>query len=368
MKILIDAHKFGEKHEGTSTYLSGIYQSLMLLHPEWEYVFVGRHQKAMQGVFGQGPHVRYRLLKAKNRFWRMMVEMPQILRQENPDYAHFQYITPMGARSPYIVTTHDILFEEKRFRHFFPFTYRWLNGFLFRRSARKAKILCTVSAYSKEKIVQYYGKSPGEIVVTPNAVKSNDPNNEFDQLVMERYGLDRFLLLVSRVEPRKNHLALYRSFVALGLKDKGYKLVLIGKNEWQSQETKDFVAQHQSALVDAMVIIEDIDLAHLEAFYRCAEVFVYPSFAEGFGIPPLEAAIAQTKVVCSSATAMKDFDFFPYHIDPTDQDALDTAINEAIHDEDYDLQGLKNVVRDKYQWTNSAQILAEAMKATPKQQ
>ena len=133
-------------------------------------------------------------------------------------------------------------------------------------------------------------------------------------------------------------------------------------------ETKDFVAQHQSALVDAMVIIEDIDLAHLEAFYRCAEVFVYPSFAEGFGIPPLEAAIAQTKVVCSSATAMKDFDFFPYHIDPTDQDALDTAINEAIHDEDYDLQGLKNVVRDKYQWTNSAQILAEAIKATPKQQ
>jgi glycosyltransferase involved in cell wall biosynthesis len=361
MKLLIDAHKFGEKHEGTSTYLAGMYHALMVLHPEWEYVFVGTHQNAMQTVFGQRPNVHYRLLKSHNRFWRMLVEMPRMLREERPDFAHFQYISPLWTATSCIVTTHDILFEEARFQAYFPKIYRLINGFLFRRSVIKARILCTVSAYSKAKIATHYGKDPDHIVVTPNAVQKPSNDGAPSNALLEAYGLDRFLLLVSRIEPRKNHLALYRSFVDLGLRAQGFKLVLIGKSEWQSAETLAFLATHKAELEGVVIHIQDLELSQLEAFYRAAEVFVYPSIAEGFGIPPLEAAVCGTKVVCSNATAMKDFDFFPYHVDPSDQQALNRAIQQALDDQHYDHQGLKELVLARYQWSRSAQILASAI-------
>ena len=100
MKLLIDAHKFGEKHEGTSTYLAGMYHALMVLHPEWEYVFVGTHQNAMQTVFGQRPNVQYRLLKSHNRFWRMLVEMPRICAKNDQILPTFNTSHPCGRQHP----------------------------------------------------------------------------------------------------------------------------------------------------------------------------------------------------------------------------------------------------------------------------
>jgi glycosyltransferase involved in cell wall biosynthesis len=60
--------------------------------------------------------------------------------------------------------------------------------------------------------------------------------------------------------------------------------------------------------------IEQVEQADLNNFYLASRLFVYPSKAEGFGIPPLEAAGFHCPVLCSNATAMKDFDFFEPHI------------------------------------------------------
>jgi glycosyltransferase involved in cell wall biosynthesis len=75
------------------------------------------------------------------------------------------------------------------------------------------------------------------------------------------------------------------------------------------------------------------DQVDLAAFYRACRLFVYPSKAEGFGIPPLEAAACHAPVLCSSVTAMKDFAFFePHTFDPTNDTDFEQKLSGMIHE------------------------------------
>ena len=76
---------------------------------------------------------------------------------------------------------------------------------------------------------------------------------------------------------------------------------------------------------------KNISESDLLLFYQAAKVFAYPTFAEGFGIPPLEAAALRIPVLCSNKTAMKDFEFFsPYFIDFNDMDATTKKLSEIL--------------------------------------
>lgn len=82
MKILVDAHKIGEKHEGTSTHLIGLYRALMSLKPDWTFVFVGPYKQAMQEAFGRGANQRYITLGTTNKFRRLLWDLPRLMRRE----------------------------------------------------------------------------------------------------------------------------------------------------------------------------------------------------------------------------------------------------------------------------------------------
>ncbi len=361
MKILIDAHKIGEKHEGTSTHLIGLYRALMALKPNWAFVFVGPYLEAMQEAFGTGANRRYITLPTTNKFRRLLWDLPNLMRRESPDYTHFQYISPLWRPTPTLVTIHDLLFLEPEFRRHFPWTYRWLNGLLFRLSAQSAKLLCSVSPYGQRQLSARYAIMPDKITITPNAVSVQEMSLEAAKKRVARYGLDRFVLFVSRVEPRKNHKALWQAFETLGLHQKGFKLVLIGKKEWMDQELEGVMAQSDPSMKQSVLWLESIPHDDLWACYRAATLFAYPSLGEGFGIPPLEAASVGTPVVCARNTAMVDFDFFPYLVDVTKPEALAKAIENALNDSAYPFQEIAQEIQKRYNWRASAQALAEAI-------
>ena len=361
MKILIDAHKIGEKHEGTSTHLIGLYSALMALKPDWAFVFVGPYLEAMQEAFGTGANRRYIALPTTNKFRRLLWDLPNLMRRESPDYTHFQYISPLWRPTPTLVTIHDLLFLEPEFRPHFPWTYRWLNGLLFRLSAQSAKLLCSVSPYGQRQLSTRYGIKPDKITVTPNAVSAQEMSLETAKKRVARYGLDRFILFVSRVEPRKNHKALWRAFETLDLHQKGFKLVFIGKKEWTDPELEGVLAQSDSSMKQSALWLESIPHDDLWAFYRAATLFVYPSLGEGFGIPPLEAASVGTPVVCARNTAMVDFDFFPYLVYVTKPEALAQAMEIALNDSAYPAQEIAQEIQKRYNWRASAKALADAI-------
>lgn len=361
MKILVDAHKIGEKHEGTSTHLIGLYRALMSLKPDWTFVFVGPYKQAMQEAFGTGANQRYITLGTTNKFRRLLWDLPRLMRREAPDYTHFQYISPLWSPTPTIVTIHDLLFLEPEFKPYFPWTYRWLNGLLFRLSAQKAKILCTVSPYGQRQLSKRYGTKPHEITITPNAVRAYKMSLEQAKKRVAAYGLDQFILFVSRVEPRKNHKSLWLAFEKLGLHKQGFKLVFIGKKEWLDPELQKIMDQSEASMQEAALWLEEIPHQDLWAFYQAATLFVYPSLGEGFGIPPLEAAAVGTPVVCAQNTAMVDFDFFPYLIDGNSLQALAQSIDKALQDRDYPSEQIADEIQKRYHWTASAQALAQAI-------
>jgi glycosyltransferase involved in cell wall biosynthesis len=256
MKILIDAHKIGEKYEGTNTHLIGLYRAMMVLKPDWEFVFVGPYLKVMQEAFGSGANRRYITLATTNKFRRLLWDLPKLMLKECPDYTHFQYISPLWRPTPTLVTIHDLLFLEPEFKQYFPWIYRLLNGFLFRLSAQSAKILCTVSAYGKKQLSAHYGTNPDKITITSNAVTAHQMSLDMAKKRVAGYGLDRFILFVSRVEPRKNHKLLWRAFETLDLQQQGFKLVFIGKKEWMDSELENIMAQSDSAMKQGVLWLE----------------------------------------------------------------------------------------------------------------
>jgi glycosyltransferase involved in cell wall biosynthesis len=135
-------------------------------------------------------------------------------------------------------------------------------------------------------------------------------------------------------------------------------LVFIGSNSLKT-EFCNKLSSLEPMVSENVKWIEQVDFADLKHFLNGAEVFVYPSKAEGFGIPPLEAAAMQTPVLCSSVTAMREFDFFkPYIFDPDNSvDFQQKLIDILEHLNSIDVTNIQEIVRQKYSWEKSAQIL-----------
>ena len=103
---------------------------------------------------------------------------------------------------------------------------------------------------------------------------------------------------------------------------------------------------------------ESLDLFDLINFYNSARVFLYPSKCEGFGIPPLEAAVLKTPVICSNLTAMMDFDFFqPLMFNPYNENIINIYNYFELNENLIDYKNIRNQIIQKYDWNNSANLL-----------
>ncbi|RYY82449.1 MAG: glycosyltransferase [Chitinophagaceae bacterium] len=178
----------------------------------------------------------------------------------------------------------------------------------------------------------------------------------------ERYGVDRYLLCVSRMEPRKNQNLLVRAFQELNLAAEGYQLVLIGNRSLQVPEFDEALAALKSYERAAVWILENIPDQELHDWYRGCRLFVYPSLGEGFGIPPLEAAMAEVPVLCSNKTALADFDFFGDDlVDPTDTKAFTARLNQLLQTPPQPgiFAQRAQTIANRYSWKASADILMQ---------
>lgn len=353
MNILIDAHVFDDKYQGTRTYIKGLYSELIAVAKDWNFFLVAYDIENLKKEFGLHNNITYIPLKSKNKFYRLLIGLPLIIKQNKIDYAHFQYICPPIKKCKFIITTHDILFEQKEFKAFFPYKYRVTNGTLFKMSAKKADLLLTVSEYSRAKIAKLYNIDINTIYITPNAVVDLGPENEFDKVDLQLP--DKYILYVSRVEPRKNHLILLKSFVELDLAKLGYKLVFIGKKDIPYPELEQYLIDKASVINDSVMWLHSISNKSLEAYYKNTELFVFPSFAEGFGIPPLEAIARKCKILCSKSTAMADFALPDSLVfDPNNIEELKQKIMFQLFTENIQLDVYSKILA-RYNWMKIAQ-------------
>lgn len=358
MNLLIDAHVFDGKFQGTRTYLEGLYTHLTH-HQDIEFFFAAHDVDALKKVFGEEDNIHYIHLVSESRLIRLALEFPNIIRKYRIDYAHFQYISPLFKSCKEIVTVHDLLFLD--FPQFFPSIYKIKNKILFKRSTKRADILLSVSQFSKEEIVRHFGIPQKDIHLTYNSILPvTDSIGAID--LKQEYGLDKFILTVSRIEPRKNHLSLLKAFVDLNLSDEGYKLVMVGAKDLQYTEFFDYYNMLGDGIKNNILFLQ-VPFNHLVALYRQCSLFVFPSYAEGFGIPPIEAIAYGAPLLCSNATAMAEFGL-PEDIsfNPEDYDELkQKMIIQLNHPMDNSTYSEK--VLSKYDWRMIADNYYEVLKS-----
>ena len=172
MKLLVDAHCFDyQTTEGINTYLKGLYGELVGIAPDIDFYFVAQNVGRIKALFGEAANVHYVPLTSQNKIYRLLFEIPAIVKKLGIEWAHFQYTSPLIKNCKTIVTLHDILFVD--YPQMFPWRYRLVKGAMFKLSAKRADLLLTVSDYSRRQIAKHYGISAEEIVVTPNAVSAD---------------------------------------------------------------------------------------------------------------------------------------------------------------------------------------------------
>jgi glycosyltransferase involved in cell wall biosynthesis len=364
LKIFVDAHAFDSGYQGTQTFIRELYTGLIDTHPELDIYWGAYHTDRIQAAFPSvNPQNILPYKKSGGGIGRFLSDIPSYLKKHRFDFAHFQYLAPLQQSTcRYIVTLHDVLFNT--FPADFSFAYRASRNLLFGKSIKNAAIKTTVSAYSKQHIASSYNIAASRIHVIPNGV-----NNAFAQLgyskasaaqtVYENFNVQNFVLYVSRIESRKNHALLLKKHISLGLFERGIALVFIGAQSVNVEALQGLIKSLSPQQKTLFFWFPQVNQADLAAFYTACRLFVYPSKAEGFGIPPLEAAVCGAPVLCSSATAMSSFNFFePYTFNPENEGEFEQKFLQMINNPpaaNY-LDNIAATVSGKYQWQHSSEL------------
>ena len=144
-------------------------------------------------------------------------------------------------------------------------------------------------------------------------VIEQDPRAEFRlmdadgcrETIRRKYGIaSPFLLYVGRVNPRKNLVRLVEAFSRLYRKGIRHKLVIVGKQDWMAEQVVQRVKE--LSLEDAVVFTGYVDWDDVPVFYNAAELLVFPSICEGFGLPVLEAMACGVPVVTSYGSSLEE--------------------------------------------------------------
>jgi glycosyltransferase involved in cell wall biosynthesis len=260
--------------------------------------------------------------------WEQMAQ-PWAVRRAGVDLIHEPaFVGPLASGCPFVITIHDLSFL------FYPQGFRVLNRLylrLFTRySVQRARRIVAVSESTKRDLVQHYGMSPARIDVVYNGIDSSFrplPAARVAAFKAERGLPDRFILFVGTLEPRKNVVRLIESFARL---PKGRPpLMLVGGRGWLCDGI--FARIEALSLTDEIHVVGYVPAEDLCFWYNAADLFVYPSLYEGFGLPPLEAMACGTPVVASTTSSLPEVvGQAGLLVDPTDTEALAAAMEQVL--------------------------------------
>jgi glycosyltransferase involved in cell wall biosynthesis len=305
MRVAIDARKLHDF--GIGTYTRNLLRHLARIDRESDYVLLC-HEPDL-GVGGQlGPNFRTVLEPSPNYSVREQFHVPWVLHRERPDVFHApHYVLPPAARCRSVVTIHDCI--HLMFPQYLPsrMAYAYARASMWMAVRRSHRIL-TVSEASKRDIIHFFNVQPEKIVVVYNAIDERfraAPSEEHVARVRERYQLAHgFILYVGNIKPHKNLVRLIEAYDLLRRRGFDLKLLIIGDEISKLPALRRAVHKHKLHKHVRFLGYQPDDT--LAVLYRLAEVFVFPSLYEGFGLPPLEAMACGTPVVTSNVSSLPE--------------------------------------------------------------
>lgn len=298
-----------------------------------------------------GSNVEVRIIPERLTLWWDQALLSKAVRMDRLDVFFSPYDKgPFYIPCPLILTVHDLLFTVVSDRGGLERSlYTWAYIGYRKWMAERAALVITVSEHSKRDIVSIFKIPEDKIRVIPNGISEYYRPIRDQSLVeniQQRYGIARsYILYVGNFRPHKNVRWLIEAYRELPdfLKEQ-YQLVLCGRRDKFRVELEAYVRHLQ--IEKNTLFIDFVPERDMPVLYSGAKVFVFPSFYEGFGLPPLEAMACGTPVISSDATSLPEVvGDAGVLIDPRHPDRLAETITAVLTDEnlreELSLKGLR---------------------------
>ncbi len=365
MRITIDYTAAIRQGAGIGSYVRNLVAALLAQDIDNQYMLLTSEHPTPEHPFPSAPNVHGRSIFIPDRylniFWyRWRLPLPATLFSGATDLYHGPdfVLPPLGKKVRKIVTIHDLAFLEHP-EYAVPSLAAYLRKVV-PESVAAADVVATVSHEVSRTLIEHFQTPREKITVIPNGVAAYF-RRITDPLILNatrhKFGLKHPLVLgVGTLEPRKNHLGLIKAFYQAQKKKQGPALLAIaGGQGWLYEETQKLVAELKlERKVRFLGRVTDLELITL---YSMADVFAFPSFFEGFGIPPLEAMACGAPVITSNTSSLPEVaGDAALLVDPNDINALAQAILNILGNEQLRAELVQKGYQQvqKYTWATSA--------------
>jgi glycosyltransferase involved in cell wall biosynthesis len=281
--------------------------------------------------------------------------LPKYIKRYGIDVMLYQNFPPLSKPSKSINYIHDVLFFD--FPQYYSFIERiYLSPI--KLLSRRADWIITISQNEKERLISHNVASKDKISVVYHGVDRTFSENLSQSNIKKlnfrkKYGLpEEYILYLGRLNERKN---IYNLLKAMEISTFNTPLVVAGKVDHKMFDIQNMV--QRDSLKDKVILTDYISDEDLPLLYKLAKIFCFPSFAEGFGLPPVEAMASGVPVVVSKSTCLPEIcGDAAIYIDPHDPKDIAYKINALLSDEEMSNNLIKKgFERSKlYDWEISA--------------
>lgn len=364
-RIGIDARFYGPIGKGLGRYTQEIVDNVIRLDHDNDYVIFLRKENYFDFKI-TNPRVKKVLTDVR---WYSLAEqllMPIYFWREKLDLIHFPHFNvPIFCLTKFVVTIHDLIlisYPTKRATTLSPIVYKIKNlGYylVIWSALKRAKKIITVSEFTKKGIIEKFKVKSEKIIVTYEGVSETLQKKEIqsmdDKEVLLGYNIHKpYLLYVGNAYPHKNLESLLKIFTKVSQKFKNLQLVLVGKEDYFYLRLKTLVNNlklndHSEVVIFAGYVSDN----KLNVFYQNALAYIFSSFFEGFGLPPLEAMGHGLPVVSSNKASMPEvLGNAVLYFDPSDLNDMYQKIEMIVTNETLrnDLRELGYRQVKKYSW------------------
>jgi glycosyltransferase involved in cell wall biosynthesis len=335
MKIGFEAKRVFHNTTGLGNYSRDLVRIMSTFYPENDYYLYNPKQSQKElfqaneaNVFEKKPQGFFNQLLTNT--WRRF-GIVQDLKKDQVDLFHgLSGEIPVGLKEngiPSIVTIHDLIFL--RYPEYYSLIDRTIYTRKFKHAANAADLVVAISEQTKQDIIDFLGIDSKKIKVIYqgcHAAYKQEFSESEKAAVLKKYQLpEKFILNVGTIEPRKNAWSIVKAIRYLDI-----HLVLVGRETAYAKKIRAYLAQEK--LEHKVSFLKGLSKEELAILYQSAQVFVYPSRFEGFGIPIIEALFSKTPVITSRGSC------FPEaggpgstYIDPDNVEELKQAIKQVLN-------------------------------------
>lgn len=325
--VVINATNIGRRLDGISVYTLNLLRELSKLETDVNFlVFLNRNSKYYLNDirFPENFSIKWTAnitspdYGAKGHILRLIYSNFLSLKNKKSLILNTSQLEAMFFRSAQVITIHDItplLFKKEHKKQYYYFKY------ILKHALNTAKCIIAPSNHTKQLIGSFYNIPGDKIRVIYNGIRG-----EFLQASKNiNAEQENYILFAGRLAPTKNLKGLLKAFELIKRKI-DHKLVIVGSGK---KAFKKGLTDNQGIVFKGY--ISGAELFHL---YKKASLFVFPSFHEGFGLPPLEAMACGCPVVVSNAASLPEVcGDAAYYVDPNDAESIAEGMHKVLTDE-----------------------------------